>query len=291
MRLIERLVPSGTPPRVATADASAWLDRDLAELRPVVVLACGLLTTPRWYAATAAALRERGAAEVLIPPVYMQDWVLASVRGLGPIVTRSARTLLEACARAAAQPATAGAPILWVGHSAGGLVGRLLTSPVPFEGRMLNASARIAAIVTLGTPHVISDRERWGRHVSDAATRFADRHVPGAWFAPAVGYVAVGSRAIVGRQDAPDGRGRFAWRLYADLVTPGDQEEIAGDGLVPLASALLPGARHVVLDGTTHGPGARDDWYGRGPALDAWWPVALEVWRDALRARQTLPAR
>ena len=27
-------------------------------------------------------------------------------------------------------------------------------------------------------------------------------------------------------------------------------------------------------------------WYGQEEQLDAWWPVALEVWRDALRARR-----
>ena len=42
----------------------------------------------------------------------------------------------------------------------------------------------------------------------------------------------------------------------------------------------------LVLDDAVHGPGVHAPWYGQDAQLDAWWPVALEVWRDALRARR-----
>src|SRR5665811_1996589 len=105
------------------------------------------------------------------------SWMLAAARGLGPITTRVGRALLEAGIRSAQSPASRGAPVLYVGHSAGGLIGRLLTSPVPFEGRTLNAAARIGALVTLGTPNAAGlaarDAGRWGRRVGEAGTRFA----------------------------------------------------------------------------------------------------------------------
>jgi hypothetical protein len=78
--------------------------------------------------------------------------------------------------------------------------------------------------------------------------------------------------------------------LYEDVHPAPDQPVVAGDGLVPVASALLPGARHLVLDEAVHGPGS-PRWYGGHEQLDAWWPVALEVWRDALLARQGLRLR
>ena len=236
----------------------------------------------------AAALRDRGAADVVVAPVYPPDWVLCAVRGLGPVTTRVGRALLAAGARSAANPASRGAPILFVGHSAGGIVGRLLTSPEPFEGRRLNASGRIGALVTLGTPHLVGDDARWGGRVATAGARFANRHVPGAFFAPTTGYLAVASRYVVGGDEADDDRARFVRRLYEDVHPAPDQPIVAGDGLVPVASALLPGARHLVLDDAVHGPGVRAPWYGQEDQLDAWWPVALEVWRDALRARQAL---
>lgn len=266
-------------------------DLDPGELAPVVLVAGGFLTAPAWYRPLVAALRDRGAVDVLVAPVYPPDWVLAAVRGLGPITTRVGRALLEAGERSAASPVSRGAPILYVGHSGGGIVGRLLTSPVPFEGRRLHASGRIGALVTLGTPHLVGDDARWGSRVAEAGARFANRHVPGAFFAPTTAYVAVGSRSVAGHPEAEDGRGRFVWRLYED-VHPGPAElPVVGDGLVPLASTLLPGARHVVLDDAVHGPGVRDPWYGQEAQLDAWWPVALAAWHDALRARRARRAQ
>jgi hypothetical protein len=55
--------------------------------------------------------------------------------------------------------------------------------------------------------------------------------------------------------------------------------------LIPVQAALLPGARHIVLDDVAHAPGARHRWYGSEDVIDAWWPSALETWQDALEAR------
>jgi hypothetical protein len=272
---------------MTTAD---WRDDDPADLAPVVLIVGGFLTMPAWYRPMAAELRDRGAADVVIAPIYTPDWVLCAVRGLGPVTTRAGRSLLDAGARSAAIPASRGAPILYVGHSAGGMLGRLLTSPEPFEGRRFGANGRIGALVTLGTPHLVGDEARWGGRVATSGARFANRVVPGACFAPTTGYLAVASRRIEGDERADDPRSRSMRRLYEDVHPAPDQTVVAGDGLVPVASALLPGARHLVLDDAVHGPGSQR-WYGRDEQLDAWWPVALEVWRDALQARRAMRGR
>ena len=64
-------------------------------------------------------------------------------------------------------------------------------------------------------------------------------------------------------------------------------DSVEGDGLVPVAAALLPGSRQVVLVDAVHGPSLRTTWYGSSISVDAWWPVALDAWRGALRARQS----
>ena len=290
------------------AGSASWRDLDPDELAPVVLIAPGFLTMPGWYDALATSLRERGAADVLVAPVYLPDWVLAAVRGLGPITTRVARALLAAGERSVASQASRGAPVILVGHSAGGLIGRLLTSPDPFEGRTLNAAGRIGALVTLGTPNaappVGRDRARWARRVGEAGARFAERHVPGAAFAPTTGYVSVASELVVGRRAPTAGcramatrettvgrqtlaqHDAFVRRIYEDLYPQPDLEAVAGDGLIPVAAALLPGSRQVVLADATHGPARHAAWYGSPASLDAWWPIALEAWRDALRARR-----
>lgn len=266
--------------------ATTWTDVDPADLSPVVLLVGGALTTPGWYRPMAAALRARGAADVVIAPVYPPDWILASARGLGPVTTRVGRALLQAGARSAADPASRGAPILYVGHSGGGLVGRLLTSPEPFEGRRLGASGRIGALVTLGTPHLVDESTLWGRRMAAVGVRFVNRHVPGACFAPTTGYLAVASRHVAVHGPAPDTRSRLVRQLYEEFQPAPDQPIVAGNGVVPVGSALLPGARSIILDDALHGPGMHSLWYGHEARLEAWWPVALEVWRDALRARQ-----
>jgi hypothetical protein len=283
------------PPRVVAGPArrpvasAAWREVDPDALAPVVLVAGGFLTMPGWYTGLAASLRERGAADVLVAPVYLPDWILAAARGLGPITTRVGRALLLAGARSAESQASRGAPVLYVGHSAGGLIGRLLTSPVPFEGRTLHAAGRIGALVTLGTPNAagLAARHggRWGRRVGEAGVRFAERQVPGATFAPTTAYVSVASRLLVGRHVTEDGRERFVRRLYEEVYPQPDLDTVAGDGLIPVAAALLPGSRQVVVPDAVHGPGSRAAWYGDGATVDAWWPVALEAWRGALRAR------
>ena len=273
----------------AAVRSADWRDADPAGLSPVVLLVGGFLTMPAWYRPMAAELRDRGAADVVVAPIYTPDWVLCAVRGLGPVTTRAGRSLLAAGALSGRTPgpASSGAPILYVGHSAGGILGRLLTSPEPFEGRRFGAADRIGALVTLGTPHLVGNEARWGGRVATSGARFANRVVPGAFFAPTTGYLAVASRRIVGDEGADDPRSRSMRRLYEDVHPAPDQPVVAGDGLVPVASALLPGARHLVLDDAVHGPGTTR-WYGREEQLDAWWPIALEVWRDALRARRAV---
>lgn len=253
------------------------------EADPVVLLLGGFLTSAPLYRLMARRLRQRGAAEVVIASIWTPDWLLVPWHGLGPLATRAGRALLRAGRVSAASPRSRGAPVLVVGHSAGGALARLLTSPVPFDGRRLAAADRMGAIVTLGTPHHVAADAQLGRWLSAIAARFADEHIPGAMFVPRVGYVTVASRAVQGRADG-DGRARAALRLYQGLLATSG-EEIDGDGLVPVTSALLDGSESIVLDDVVHGPLGGGEWYGSGPVIDRWWPAAIDAWHRALRAR------
>jgi hypothetical protein len=250
--------------------------------RPTVLVLGGFLTSAPQYRPLAGRLVAHGAADVVIGNVWLPDWLLAARRGLGPILTRSGRALLEASERSAAR--SHGAPVMVVGHSAGGMSARLLTSPVPFAGRTLNGHGRIGAIVTLGTPHLVSGGGELGSRVGVHAATFANRVLPGAHWAPRVGYVAVTSRSSVGRRAGSLGE-RRAWAVYEDLLADPRAETIDGDGLIPVASALLPGALPIVLDGADHGMSPGRPWYGSERYVDEWWPAAVEAWRAALLAR------
>jgi hypothetical protein len=122
--------------------------------------------------------------------------------------------------------------------------------------------------------------------MSRAGARFVEVHVPGAFFAPTTGYLAVASRAIAGPREAAEGVGRFARTVYEDILPQPDRAIVEGDGLIPDEAAVLPGARHLVLPDAVHGPGTRAPWYGNPAQVDEWWEAAVETWRDALAARQ-----
>ena len=258
-----------------------WLAHPDA-IAPTVLLLGGFLTAPPMYSRLVGRLETRGAAAVVVANVWTPDWLLASARGTGPIATRSARALLAA--RHVSRAASEGAPLLVVGHSAGGITARLLTAQEPFPGRRFGAASRIGAIITLGTPHRLSSGEGIGRRLDDVASSIADSFVPGTFFAPRVGYVSVASRAIRG-DPGGTGRERVAHLLYRSLIGRAAVPGVEGDGLVPVAAAMLDGARQVVLEHAFHGPGAGGPWYGTDDEVDVWWPVALEAWREALRHR------
>jgi len=263
---------------------SSPIDPDTAA--PTVVIIGGFLTSPPLYRALGRRLLARGAAAVHVAPIWLPDWLLVVARGQGPICTRAARTVLRASEEAD------GAPLLVIGHSAGGIVARILTAEAPFDGRRFAGRGRIGAVVGLGVPHVNAMEEITARRSGVRPTRFLDEHAPGARWAPTTGYLSVASRWLVGPApgtaawSAASRRERAARWRYERLLAPPYPEVIEGDGLIPVSSALLPGSRQIILDGAAHGQGAGHPWYGSEAWVDAWWPQAVETWRDALRARK-----
>jgi hypothetical protein len=258
-----------------------WRD-EVDSIQPTVLILGGFLTAPPMYGRFVRRLRSRGVAGVVVANVWTPDWLIAGVRGVGPLTTRSARALLDAWRLS--RGVSRGAPVLVVGHSAGGVTARLLTAGEPFPGRRFGAAPLIGVIVSLGTPHRLAAGEGIGRRMNDVAAATADEKVPGAFFSPDIGYVSVASRAI--RAD-PTGRGRerVAGPLYRSIIGSAAVPGTEGDGMVPVVATQLAGARNVLLDHSLHGPGAGTSWYGSDDAVDVWWPAALEVWRGALAYR------
>jgi len=270
-----------TADHIPTKDTQRWLGHP-DSVRPMVLILGGFLTAPPLYQPLIRRLRDRGAAGAVVANVWTPDWLLAGARGIGPICTRSGRALQEAIRLSGT--VSEGAPLLVVGHSAGGITGRLLTAPEPLPGRRFGAARWIGAIATLGTPHRLSDGEGIGRRIKDVASAIADDVVPGAFFAPEIGYLSVASRFIRGDPEGA-GRERVAHLLYRSVIGRAAVPGTEGDGLVPVVATHLEGARHLVLDGVVHGPSLDGDWYGADAPVDAWWPVALEIWRSALAER------
>ena len=260
---------------------AGWLG-DPDSVSPTVLVLGGFLTAPPMYGPLVRRLLDRGAAGAVVADVWTPDWLIAGLRGIGPICTRSGRALRDAVRISATL--SGGAPLLVVGHSAGGITARLLTAPEPLPGRRFGAARWVGAIVTLGTPHRLAAGQGIGRRIRDVASVIADEKTPGAFHAPRIGYLSVASRVVVG-DPGGNGRARVAHLMYRSIIGRAAVPGTEGDGLVPVAATRLDGARHLVIDGAVHGPGAATSWYGSTEAVDAWWPLAMETWRAALTFR------
>ena len=253
--------------------------------RPHVLIVGGFLTSPPLYWTMREALHARGAASVSIAPIWTPDWLLAGFVGLGPLMRRTGTAVVRAYQRGGRRP------LLVIGHSAGGVLARLAMSPEPFQRRRAGVADGIGALVTLGTPHHPVEPAGRQNRAGHEATSYLDATIPGAWFAPRTGYLSVGSRYVTGGPARdPDRRRRATGVVYA-MVGGELARNGWGDGLIPESVYHLEGARQLTLEGVIHGQSMGPSWYGSESAIDSWWGDAVDVWREALAAREQGPTR
>jgi pimeloyl-ACP methyl ester carboxylesterase len=222
------------------------------------VLVGGLASWPWRYRKLARLLREVSGSEVHIAPITPLDWLLGCLRGYGQLVFEVAsavdRALLESDAD----------KVVLVGHSVGGIACRVyIGGDPPYGGRRYSGHRRVSHLITLGSPHVVAHRKALA-----PITRVNDVF-PGALHEPAgLEYLSVAGGAADG------GESSRARKRYERLV---DDGRVAGDGVVPVESALLPGSQTLVLDDLYHSePYGR--WYGSDrETVERWWPPGLRA--------------
>ena len=222
-----------------------------------IVLVGGLTSWPGRYWGLAQVLREISGSEVYLAPITPLDWLLGRLRGYGQLVFEVANTVDRALLESESDKA------ILVGHSMGGIACRIyLGGDPPFGGRRYSGYRRVSHLITLGTPHVAA------REAFTLITR-VNECFPDALHEPAgLGYLSVAGAAVKG---APSARVR---KRYERFVEDG---RVAGDGVVPVESALLAGSEPLVLDGVFHN-GFYGRWYGSDRAtVERWWPEDLRV--------------
>jgi pimeloyl-ACP methyl ester carboxylesterase len=222
-----------------------------------IVLVGGLTSWPGRYRSLAEVLREISGSEVYTTPITPLDWLLGRLRGYGQLVFEVASVVDRALLESESDKA------VLVGHSMGGIACRVyLGGDPPFGGRRYSGHRRVKRLITLGTPHVTSKE-------SLTLISRVNEQFPGALHEPAgLEYLSVASAAADGAVSA---RVR---RRYERLVEDG---RVAGDGVVPVESALLPGSETLVLDDLYHN-GFYGRWYGSDlAAVERWWPGDLRV--------------
>ena len=207
-------------------------------------------------------LSDVSGSEVHVAPITPFDWALGRLRGYGQLVFEVASTVDRALLESDSEKA------VLVGFSSGGILARVYVGgDPPYGGRRYSGHRRVSHLITLGTPHNVPNKGRL------APIAEVNELFPGALHA-GIRYLSVAGAAADG---ASSERVR---RRYERFTGDG---RVRGDGLVPVPSALLPGAEHLVLDDLYHnrlwgGIGGR--WYGSDrETIERWWPGELRVGR------------
>lgn len=254
----------------------------------------------------AATLRRRGIDFVEVVPIDRINW-LKVLRGVGDVnfwrgdaqpdgpafkwYLEVARATVEKAVAARKKSvrwptSLCGGRVVLVCHSAGGWLARALCLDEAW------ALEHVRGIVTLGAPHLgppsqVLDQTR-------GTVTNLNRRSPGAYLRPQLFYVTVASGRILGDISAPGAAAKTAFNSYRMICGNGS---VVGDGIVPLNSAHLDGAKqvnincfHSVVEPGTSRP--TDEWYAAEPFIDEWLRVAAtELRRQTVNKLLHLPWR
>ncbi|MEN9234105.1 MAG: hypothetical protein Q6J44_06100 [Gloeomargarita sp. DG02_4_bins_56] len=224
---------------------------------PPVVLLPGYLAGCEPYQELVQAAQGLGVT-IRVVPLRWWDWLpTLGGRPVTPILERLDHTIQQV------QQQYPGEKITLIGHSAGGWIGRIYLGQAPYCGRVWGGVARVARLITLGTPH--TSQERWTRRNLE----FVNSRYPGAYH-PEVQYICIAGEAVQGR------KWTLAYESYRLTVGKG---EVWGDGITPVAAAHLEGAENITLPGVWHSPRSPGEWYGSPKILPQWLPTVSAAMR------------
>jgi pimeloyl-ACP methyl ester carboxylesterase len=225
--------------------------------QPIVILG-GFLAWASLYREMGKSLHRLAGAPVYIAPVTSADWLPSvTLAGWSHVLDKLDRSVQKAV------KASPTSKVTLIGHSSGGIMGRLYLSPEPFGGYAYRGLEHVNLLITLGSPHY---NVQGGRN-----RRWVEVRYPGAYYYPDVDYVSIAGRAIMGERRGT-ASARFAFQAYRRLCGTG---ETWGDGLVPVASALLKGSHQVTLSGIYHYGIAGRPWYGTPEIIANWWTGSI----------------
>ena len=150
--------------------------------QPIVLLG-GFLSSLNTYRKTQQYLHRISGHKVWIVPVHVHSWIGSiTLSGWIRILNRLESTVLSAVKESETGKVTL------IGHSSGGILGRLFLSPEPLRGHAYNGLDFVNTLITLGTPHY--------NHKGAALRKWVEEKYPGAYFDPKARYISVAGKVF-----------------------------------------------------------------------------------------------
>lgn len=223
-----------------------------------IVLLGGYLSEALFYDGFSRRLASLAGRKVFVVDTRSFDWI-PSISKLGwyHLLYKLDRTVKNAYEH------SNGEKLTLIGHSQGGILGRLYLSSEPFLGTSFSGCDYIDHLIMLGCPHL----NRGGIERGGPMARWVQKRVPNSTFSPQVRYTSVAGKHIRGCRSGLLSE-RFAFKVYKDICGDGD---VWGDGIVPISSALLPGSEQIVLENASHYAIVGQTWYGSESVMQDWW--------------------
>ncbi|MGB3635711.1 MAG: hypothetical protein WA982_16870 [Rubrobacteraceae bacterium] len=233
---------------------------------PIIVIG-GVTAWPRNYREFAVILRELSGSEVYVVPLTPLDWISGYFRGFGQLVFQIATAVDQALLESESDKA------VLIGHSAGGIAARVyIGGDPPYGGRRYSGHRRVSHLITLGSPHVVTESRRL------SPINRVNELFPGALHAESgLEYLCVAGGAEDGSES------RKARKRYERFVEDG---RVTGDGVMPVEASLLTGAEHMILDDVYHNKHL-GHWYGSDrETVEQWWPQGLRAGKSVVEKRR-----
>lgn len=228
--------------------------------QPIVIIG-GFLSYSKFYSDMTHVLSELSGQSVYICQISVSDWLMSfSAKGWLNIILKLKTTINYVLEKHPNQKITL------IGHSSGGVIGRLYLSHQPFQGYIFNGLKHVNRLITLGSPH-------YSIHSSPMRS-YVQRILPDAFYGKQVDYISISGTAVDLRIN-PSIINVISRICYQLLCGNGKTN---GDGLVPVECALLKDSIHIIVEGAGHPFLFASNWYGKPENVKIWWSkiVSLE---------------
>ena len=193
--------------------------------------------------------------KVYIIPINKIDWLLTNwAFGWKRILDRLDKAVMDL------QRDSPTGKITLIGHSSGGVMLRLYLSDNNFKGSIYNGYEKANCLITLGSPHQ-----------AEKATKLramVDNNYPGCYYSQHVKYISVAGEVDLNDPEITKFTRGTANASYRSIYK---ENNLKGDGIVPIKSALLNGSKNIILQKTCHSNIFGKYWYCSSERVKEWW--------------------